>query len=123
LSDILAESNTWLEGQRHSYLTQSVTFKRGVGSVSILATIGETEYQVEDVNGNLLTSQSIDFIIRPEDIAIYNVPQKGDTIERIVGSKVLTYEVWTPTGVELFEFDTSRESIRIHTQLINEADL
>lgn len=117
--DMLADSNVWLEGQRHSYLSSEIEFRRGVESVSLSATIGKTDYQVEDFEGNLLTAQSIDFIVRPDDLGSL-IPQQGDRITRNVGCDKLTYEVWTPTGEELFVYDTQRLSMRIHTQLISE---
>jgi len=120
LTDLLADSNSWLEGERHKYLTQEITFRRGVESVSLSATILDTAFEVQDFEGNLLTHQGVNFIVRPEDLGESYIPQAGDTIERAIGCKVYTYEVWTPTGEDLFKVDTNRDSMTIHTHLIGE---
>ena len=120
--DILADSNAWLEGERHLYLTQSITIKQGLVSVSLSATIGETEYQAEDTEGNVIVTQSVDFIVRPEDLGGLTLTS-GDKVERTVGSEVLEYEVWAPRGEDFFHYDTMRTSIRINTQLISEVDV
>jgi hypothetical protein len=119
MSDMLADSNAWLEGQRHAHLSGLVTYKRGFDSVSISATIGKTDYDTQDSEGNLLSGQMVDFIVRPVDLGIFIEPKAGDKIQRVIGNITETYEVWTPSGQDLFSVDSYRLSMRIHTQLVS----
>ena len=113
----LATGMAWLTEQRHAHMTSSVTYTRGVLSVSPDATIGETiweadgQYEVSD------RTTSTDFLIRVVDLVLGGVtvlPVAGDQIT----SGGATFEVMSPASEPEWRYSDpqNRDTLRVHTK-------
>ena len=120
MADLLGKASTWLAGQRKKHLTVTVTYRRGVFFVSLLATRGETNFEEEDGIGPIVRTESRDFLIEAADLilnSLVELPKRGDKIEDVIGSQTFVYEVTAPRGVPHFRFsDTTHQTLRIHTK-------
>ncbi len=126
MANLLATGATWLASQLKAHASETVQYVRsGETTLSLLATIGQTEFDTEDERGILIKVQSRDFLITTADLDFGEgavEPQLNDVIKETVGSVVHHYEV-LPFGSErqLWRYsDTSRLILRIHTKLMKE---
>lgn len=122
---MLAASESWLQAERHAHMTRAVSFVRGVLSVSVLATVGRTVFDVEREFGVVESVESRDFLVLATTLVLGGnlvTPQPGDRILETMGASVFTYEVSHPIGSETpWRFsDQNRETIRIHTKLVSQ---
>lgn len=126
MADLLEQGATWLNQQRHEHLSRPVIYQRGEASVTLQATIGRTEHEVENGYGVLEKVETRDFIVRAEDLVLNGsavLPKRGDRIiepHGADGEAALTYEVMAPgtrSGSSHFKYaDAYRHSLRIHTK-------
>ena len=122
MADLLDKGSAWLEGQRKKHATREVTYRRGVESVVVKATIGRTLFEQDDGAGVIVRLQVRDYLIDTADLVLAGeptLPAKGDRIEEIDAGQKHTYEV-LPLGVEHHwrYSDPYRRTLRIHTKLI-----
>lgn len=100
---------------------ETVTYRRGAGSVSITAVPGRSNIQVLDQVGSSFQESLVDFSIDIDDLVIDSVavlPEPFDSIEReIEGGKTATYEVLADGGRACFDVDALRTQVRVHTKL------
>lgn len=116
MPDLLGKSSDWLQAQRHTHLSETVEYHRGPLGQSIQATVGRGEFELADAGGVLLRQESIDFLVRTEDLG-FVVPEAGDRIVR--GG--LAYIVTSFGGSPAWRFsDPGRKTLRIHTKLSGE---
>lgn len=123
MADLLAQSSAWLEKQRHEHRTVPVTYVRGTASVALQATIGRTVFEQRDDYGVIEKTESRDFLVRSEDLALegaLTLPERGDEVrEADEGGKVFVYEVMAPGKEPHFRYsDPYRRTLRIHTKHI-----
>ena len=127
MPDLLEQASNWLEDQRTKHATRTVTYQRGdpgsgVSSVDVLATIGRTEFEVDDGAGALLKVESRDYLILTADLVLdgqQTPPKQGDFILETVGTTTYVYEVMAPGGAPHYRHsDPYRQTLRIHTKLI-----
>ena len=120
MPDILQQGAVWLDGQRHTHLTQLVSYQRGADSVELAATVGRTEFEQADEYGVLHRIESRDYIIRTADLQIAGetvLPKAGDQIRETDGAVTHVYEVMAPGGEPPSRFsDPYRVALRIHTK-------
>jgi hypothetical protein len=120
MADMIADGTSWVADQLKDHVSQSVTYRRGSQSVTVAATIGRTQYQVEQHDGSFLRVWTRDFIVQTADLVLGGLrvdPKRGDTIEETAGGRTYTYEVCAPTGNPPYEpADAFRAAVRIHTQ-------
>jgi hypothetical protein len=120
--DLLEQSSAWLEVQRVKHMTRSVTYVRGAQTVEVLATIGQTVFQVDDGAGALLRVESRDYLITTTELvldSIQTLPQRGDRIRETQGSQTFVYEVMAPGDEPCWRYsDPYRRTLRIHTKAI-----
>ena len=117
--DILATSNAWLEGRRKSFLSSEVTYRRGVTSLAMSATMGVSTYTEDDSEGVLTEIRRKDFVFTRSDFfPIFGDPVEGDVVEQIINGILSYYEVKAPSGVPQNLDDNHGLSIRVHTQLV-----
>lgn len=119
MTDMLANAATWLNAQRASKLSQTVTFTTDDGEVSVSATPGSTDYEVDDDNGLTLEAKSQDWIVAAADLVINDEqvePQPGNRITSAAGE---TFQV-LPLGAlgHFRRCDPAGTMLRIHTKLI-----
>lgn len=122
MGDLLQRAASFLNDKRHAHLTHEVTYKVGVGSVTLQATEGRTGWQVVDESGVEHTFESRDFLVRTADLIIGGSvvrPQAGHRIEDASSGETRVYEVMAPPGFQVYnESDPYALQTRIHTKKI-----
>jgi len=114
MSNLLKNASNWLEGQRNSYMTDSVTYARASVSLTVNATKGKTDYSQTDSNGFIVQSEAVDFLISVDDLTL-GVPEIGDKIT----DSVTVYEVQSLPGIGHYKYsDSFGKTYRIHTRAI-----
>lgn len=113
---MLQDGAEWLDTQRKANLSVTVTYDHDGTETSASATVGETEFDIEDERGVLRRVVSRDFIISVADLS--SEPTSGD---RITDDGRL-YEVVAPADNPVFRYsDPFYKAYRIHTQYIGSA--
>ena len=97
-----------------------VVYQRGADQVAVQATIGKTEFEIDDGSGVIQRFQSRDYLIQTADLklgGILTLPVAGDRIRETVGDQTFVYEVLAPGNEPHFRFsDPFRKVLRIHTK-------
>lgn len=123
MADILQRGSDWLENQRHTHATRTVTYERSMDSVSMAATIGRTIFEVDNGHGVLERIESRDFLVLATDLLLAGVPvlpQRGDRIRETQGANTYVYEVMAPGKEPEWRWsDPYRKTLRIHTKQID----
>jgi hypothetical protein len=120
--DMLKTGAAWLEATRRSFAASPVSYRRAASSVTLLATMGRSNYESTDSNGFITESSSADFLIQVSDLAIDDIPTTPALGDLIVttdadGGKSI-YEVMPPPGLPAWVFsDDYGITYRIHTKL------
>ena len=116
MADMIQDAVEWLNGQRVAHLSRTVTYQRGVNTVSVSATLGSTTRELIDDLGADIDITIADFIIEAATLILASVlitPQRGDLI--ILGSK--TFEVMNLAGAECYRpSDADGVMLRIHVK-------
>ena len=116
----------WLEEQRVQYMSEAVTYHRGADSVEVQATIGKTDFEVDNGTGILQRIESRDFLILAADLILAGQeiePQRGDRIRETCRDKVYVYEVLAPENEDCWRHsDTFKKTLRIHTKQVDVED-
>ena len=120
MTDLLQVGSDWLADQLKSHASRSVTYSRGAQSVAVNATIGKTEFEIEDDAGVVQRIESRDFLIQAADLLLggsITLPVAGDQIRETQGSNTFVYEVMAPGNEPPYQFsDPYRKLLRIHTK-------
>ena len=120
--DLLQKGSDWLEAQRTAHASKAVLYARGAASVGIQASIGRTEFQVDDGSGVMIQDVSRDFIVLAADLALGSAniePQRGDRITESINGRVFVYEVAAPGGQQPWRWsDPFGTAYRIHTKRV-----
>lgn len=120
MADLLQIGSDWLADQMKAHAGRSITYRRGANSVTVTATIGRTEFELDDEFGVLRKIESRDFLIAAADLVLNSVtvlPERGDEIDETQGSVTYTYEVMAPGKEPHYRFsDPYRRTLRIHTK-------
>jgi hypothetical protein len=120
VADLLRQGAAWLDGQRHTRLTQTMRYLRGADFVELAATIGRTEFEQADEYGVLHRIEARDYIIRAADLVLGGetvLPKAGDQIRETEGAVTHIYEVMAPGGEPPWRYsDPYRVALRIHTK-------
>lgn len=127
MADLLETGSNWLQSQRKKHATRGVTYRRGVDSVPVQATIGRTMFEQDDGSGVIIRTQIRDYLIDTADLVLAGqptLPERGDRIEETEDGKKFTYEVM-PLGTEPHwrYSDPYRKTLRIHTKHIATEDV
>lgn len=92
----------------------TITYARGATSLTITATVGQTQFE-QDTQFGVLTIRTRDFIFPVADLAALDEPARGDTITE--GSDV--YEVLPEPGVPAFRYsDHGQTIVRVHSKRV-----
>lgn len=127
MADILETGSNWLQSQRKKHATRQVTYRRGVGSVPVQATVGRTVFEQDDGTGVIVRTEVRDYLIDTADLVLAGqpaLPERGDRVEEIDAGKKFTYEVM-PLGAEPHwrYSDPYRTTLRVHTKHIGTEDV
>ncbi len=127
--DLLKTGSAWLTGQLKTNVARSVTYKRGVDSVTLAATVGRTDFDVLDNETAMLTRvESRDYVFPAADLVLDSaqvLPERGDQIVEIGDDgKTRTYEVMAPAPrmAHYRWSDPYHERLRVHTKLTKVED-
>jgi len=125
VSDRLQVGSAWLDSRRTSAASHLVTYMRDVDSVSILATVGRSEFQVIDAAGAAERIESRDYLVLAVSLVLDSVtvkPEPGDRVVEVDGATTRTYEVMRPGSEPCWRWsDPFNRTLRIHTKLVETA--
>ena len=126
MTDLLEQGSNWLENQRVQHASQTVVYQRGEQSVEVAATIGKTEFEVDDGHGILQRVESRDYLILSADLVVggqTTLPERGDRVRETQSEKVFVYEVIAPGGEPAWRYsDPYRKTLRIHSKHVATED-
>jgi len=122
--DLLQTGNAWLQSQRKQFMSHPVTYTRGLYSVNVSATVGQTIFRLSDDYGAAIRTVSRDYLITAGDLVLNGssvTPEQGDEIVEIIDGKMVTHEVMGPGGDEpdWRYSDADQLTFRIHTKEVN----
>ena len=123
MSDLIANGAAWLADQRKAHLSKEIAYVTGATTVTVLASIGKTEFEVVgegSVGGGVMERfESRDFLVATADLL--NAPARGDQIRETLGSTVFVFEVMAPvqSAPPWRWADAQRTAYRIHTRLVS----
>lgn len=122
MADILETASNWLETQRIKYRTRTVTYVRGGDQVELAATIGRTQFEVDDGYGVIERIESRDYLVTAVEVVLAGIPtlpERGDQIRETQDGTVFIYEVLAPGKEPHWRYsDPYRHTLRIHTKQI-----
>ena len=122
MSDILADSLTWLWAQEKLHRGIAVTYCHGLASINLTAVMGKTKAEQTDEYGVVQKVTAVDFMVAAADLDFAEggqiAPVSGDQIKHMVGAKTFVYEVMSPGDRPAVE--PSEPGVwRIHTKLVD----
>ena len=120
MTDVLQTGSDWLAEKLKTHAGRTVIYRRGLDSVAVTATIGRTEFEIDDEFGVLRKLESRDFLIQVSDLVLNStavLPERGDEIDETQDGVTYTYEVMAPGKAPHFRYsDPYRKTLRIHTK-------
>lgn len=128
MADMLADASNWLHGQRKTHLATTVVLRRGNKSVSVSATRGRTEFEVETSPdlGTIGRIESRDYLIDAVDYDFGSgavLPLRGDKIDETdADGRKFVYEVLPfgmADGTHWRYSDPYRQTLRVHTKHVD----
>ena len=118
MPNLLEQGASWLADQLKTHASTEVIYQRGVNQVAVQATIGKTEFEIDDGSGVIQRFQSRDYLIQTADLMLGGAPTlpvAGDRIREAVGDQTFVYEVLAPGNEPHFRYsDPFRKVLRIH---------
>jgi len=125
MTDMLRTGSDWLEAKRHAHATQTVVYSRGGHQVSLSATRGRSEFEMDSGDGFPVRAESVDWLVRAQDLRLDGVtitPERHDRIrETLTSGDVKVYEVMGPdeTSPVCRKSDPWGMTLRIHTKQVD----
>ena len=120
MPNLLQTGSAWLADQMKTHGSVDVLYERGAEQVTVKATIGKTEFELDDGSGVVARIQSRDFLIQAADLVLGGssvLPVAGDRIRETQGATTFVYEVMAPGNEPHYRFsDPFRKLLRIHTK-------
>jgi hypothetical protein len=120
LSNLLQIGASWLADQMKTHASIDVTYERGAEQVPVKATVGKTEFELDDGSGMVVRIQSRDYLIHVSDLVLggtETLPVAGDLIRETQGGNTFVYEVMAPGDEPHYRYsDPFRKLLRIHTK-------
>ena len=120
MGNMLENGDAWLADQLKTHASMEVTFVRDLEQVLVQATIGKTEFEIDDGSGIVERFQSRDYLIHAADLVLggsESLPEPGDRIQETQGGQTFTYEVMAPGDQPCWRYsDPFRRLLRIHTK-------
>ena len=120
--NMLEHGAAWLADQLKTHASTEVVYQRGADQVTVNATIGKTEFEIDDGSGLIQRVQSRDYLIQAVDLQLGGspaLPVAGDRIRETVGDKTHVYEVMAPGKEPHYRYsDPFRKVLRIHSKLV-----
>lgn len=122
MTNILQDGAAWLGGQLKDHAGTSITYQRGVDTVTITATATLHEYEVVDQDGLSTMVLSRDYLVHAADLVLGGAeiaPRAGDQITETIGGVACSFEVM-PLGMkkEYEPVDKDGLLLLIHTKKV-----
>ena len=121
MGDLLNTGLAWLAGQLQTHASRPITYRRGVESEVLNATLGRKDFEADSHAGRLYFRAN-DFLVPAADLVLGGevvLPERGDQIEVVFGSETVTFEVLAQDGVPPWEYtDPHQTMLRIHTKRV-----
>ncbi len=126
MTDLLQTGASWLGTKLAAYASHEVTYVRDASEVTISASFGRTELEVDTGYETRVLHTDRDFIFAAASLVLggaTTLPRVGDQIKETVGDDTHIYEVMTPEGQEQpYRYcDQNRVLLRVHTTLVGTA--
>ena len=122
MSDMLQEGLDWLEEQRQDHMSRTVTYRRGISTVEIPATVAATRFEVDEGYGIIVKQQMRDYLIATAALVLDGeevLPEPGDDILDEYDGVIQVYEVTPLGGEQHYRFcDPAQRTLRIHVKHI-----
>ncbi len=124
MMDVLDQASAWLEQQRTRFASRTVSYRRGEESIQLPASIGKTDFELDDGAGAVIRVQSRDYLICAADLQLGDdlvLPQRGDRIiETDADGGSFEYEVMGPSADQpCWRYsDSYRRTLRVHTKQV-----
>ena len=122
-SNLLRQGSEFLQTQRHTFMTDEVTYRRGLQSVVVKATVGKSEFELADESGFTIKTSVQDFLLMAADLILGGstvTPKLGDQIEMTRNSISVIFEVLTLPNGECWRYsDPFGKTLRIHTRQVS----
>lgn len=120
MANLFEAGATWLADQLKTHAIADVIYVRGGDQVPVKATIGKTEFEIDDGSGVVVRIQSRDFLIHTADLVLggtETLPVAGDLIREVQGTNTFVYEVMAPGNEPHYRYsDPFRKLLRIHSK-------
>ena len=120
MANLFETGTAWLADQLKTHASADVIYVRGADQVPVKATIGKTEFELDDGSGIVVRIQSRDFLIHTADLVLGGVetlPVAGDLIRETQGTNTFVYEVMAPGNEPHYRYsDPFRKLLRIHSK-------
>lgn len=120
MTNLLQIGASWLADQMKTHASIDVIYERGAEQVPVKATVGKTEFELDDGSGVVVRIQSRDYLIHAADLVLGGVetlPVAGDLIREAQGPITFIYEVMAPGNEPHYRYsDPFRKLLRIHTK-------
>lgn len=125
MADLLKRGAEWLARQLRDHAGQEVHYRRGSSVLQTWATVGRTEFQVDDGQGSTRIEHSDrDFLLLAGEFFLNGrlaEPRPGDRVEEFSSEGHFIYEVMAPAGLPVWRYDDPyRQMIRVHTKLVEQ---
>ena len=122
MANLLEQGAAWLAAQLQTHASARIEYRRDDDAVILQATIGKTEFEIDDGSGVLQRVESRDYLIPTAELRLGSVralPVVGDRIRETQGSRTFVYEVLAPGTEPHYRYsDPFRTLLRIHTKLV-----
>ncbi len=118
MADLIEQGARFLSDMRAMHMSRDVTYAPvSGGSVTVVASIGRTVFEVEGATGILQRTESRDYVVSAD--AVGCDPMRGDLITEQVGESRMVYEVSAPPGEPVWRWgDAHRTCRRVHTRYL-----
>ena len=117
MSDLLDRGKAMLAGTLRASVSRTVTYRRGPLSVSLAATVGQSEMDLLDAAGAAVRIASRDYLLAAADLVL-----DGETTEPVRGDRIEdardgAFEVLSPMqGEPDWRWMAGRRMFRIHVK-------
>jgi hypothetical protein len=124
MPDLLESSASWLADRLKAWAAHEVSVQPPEGvAVALMATIGRTEFAVDDGQGSAVQVETRDFIFRYADWRAAFANEKPDRGWRIAEDRdgaSLGFDVVAPGNEPAWRLDAYGKALRVHTTLAAE---
>ena len=122
MTNLLQTGSEWLADQLKTHGSTEVIYVRGLDQVTVQATIGKTEFEIDDGSGIVERIQSRDYLIQAADLVLggsETLPLPGDRIHETQGGTTFVYEVLSLGKEPCWRYsDPFRKLLRVHAKYV-----